>query len=183
MIAFKWLFLSVRCASLNALLTPQTQTPLLHFSRFLFSVNICSSCSCLQLQHVWHFDGSAATPECEDNAALHFPLFKQPVASFPKGSFLSWKESFHKKNVFKRPSWVAVHFTLATCEIPQGIFLFFDLHYYSGGVTRLHMSLINLIPSGNSLDIWACCRRPTTLLFTFSTAGLSQSRRLFVKMI
>lgn len=53
---------------------------------------------------------------------------------------------------------------------------FFDLYYCSGAIsTRLHMSLIDLISSGNSLDVWArhCCLLPLLLCLTLSTAYVS----------
>lgn len=115
-----------------------------------------------RIQQVWHFNGTVANPKYKDSSLLHFPPLNS--ASVQRHLVFRIHESLLVARVFQAQStslWPLVRFRKG----------FFDLHYCSGAISnRLHMSLINLIPSGNSLDtwVWHCCL--LTLLFTFSTA-------------
>lgn len=134
-----------------------------------------------RIQQVWHFCGSMAMllsmkikPCCTFHFSNSTSLPLQRVLMHSRDSstrdcrdVYRIRETFWVAGVFQAQStslWPLVRFH-------QG---FFDPHCCSGAIsTRLHMSLINLIPSGNSLDTWSwhCCL--LTLLFTFLTACVS----------
>lgn len=103
----------------------------------------------------FHFSNSASL-QLLKGFLMHSNILQQKTVELFSGSVRLLESLVFFKHMQSTSLWPLVRFHKG----------FIDLHYCSGAIsTRLHMSLINLIPSGNSLDTWArhCCL--LTLLF------------------